>query len=477
MLSVYTIAYFIFQPKKAYGGSFFFISSTLISFIYVNFIIYNEYLKKDFFSPISIFSILMLFHFIIPGLFIPFYSSFFSDPFNFNYIGEAQAFILLCYFAFHIGYIFFNLIKKKTYTHGLTPTRFKVWKNNWVGITLIIFLIIGWLSRLYILENMAYSQFSRQYSDLLKVSYDSVIRIIELFPRYALIITCIHYWNTEFKINLIKWRLFLSLQIIIELLYWTPTGRKTEIILTIILPIIIKYIITKKLPSKKALLIVSFSILMLFPVMHYYRTAMDVGGFSKIASIEDIFASVESAKDLDFQHRKSPLKILLGRISLIESVSGSIRIIRTKIWDPFVGKTYYWVLIGIVPGFFWKNKPDFSFGTEFGHAAGILDYSNKITSISVTYMGEAFLNFQWLGVFVFFIFGLGFSIIYKWVLLGRKDSTRLLIYILILPSAIYIGGTFAQYFNGLLKLILIFYFLSIFISEKKSIFDGGRHFF
>jgi len=176
---------------------------------------------------------------------------------------------------------------------------------------------------------------------------------------------------------------------------------------------------------------------------------------------------VKSAKDLGLEHKKDSLEILIGRLSLLESVSGSIRIVKRSIWEYYYGKTYLWALTGVVPKILWNNKPDLSFGTEFGHASGMLKKTNNVTSISVTYIGEAYLNFGFFGMAIFFLYGIVSSVLYNWVLRRKNSSTRVLIYILILPSAIYLGGTFSLYFCGSIKILILVYFLSKFMTNKR----------
>jgi len=436
--------------------------------IYAGLILHNRYKKKELLSPIAIYALLMLVHFALPGMVLPFYEVFYSNSLNLQYSGPAQLFVLMSFFFFHIGYQLFAHQPKEQEKYELNTPNAKAWKDRRVAFVLVLLITVGWVTRFYVIESFAYSQLTRQSSDLFGGGLHSIIRILELFPRYALIIVCIHHWLKIKKNESFKWKWVVISLVLSELIYWFPAGRKTEIILTLIFPLSASYLVLKVLPSRRVLISLGVAVLMLFPIMYFYRTAMDIEGLSELNSIDDIFAAAKSAPELGIEHRKGSFEILLGRISLLEPVSGSIRIVQIKKWDLFLGKTYSWAIAGLIPGVLWKDKPNFSLGTKFGHASGILDYSNKFTAISVTFIGEAFLNFAWFGIGVWFVFGLIYSKIYMVINRGANNAVLLLMYLLLLPNILYIGGTFTLYFSGLLKLLIIFYFIGIFMLNKKQ---------
>ncbi len=439
---------------------------SLIMALYSSLIIYWQYTNKELFSPIGLYAFLMTAHFVIPGLLLPFYNKYFSDLNNLKYACEAQAFVLVCFIFFHIGYKFIQGQQKKSERLYGSPSITANWKDQKVILVIILLFIIGWAIRAYIIESSAYFQISRDTTFLLYSRLHGIIRFVEKFPQYALMIVCIHYWtvtNINFQKKL---RMIITLIFISEMGYWLIAGRKEGVILTIMLPIIIRYIILSKLPSKKLLLLISCAIIIMFPATHYYRSAMDIEKLAQRPTTKSISMSFSSAKHLYFENRKSPMDILFGRIALLEPVSGSVGIIRNDVWEPMLGKSYIWSIFSLVPGVLWEDKPKTDFGNQFGHASGILNLVNKTTSISVTYLGEAFLNFTWLGIFVFFFFGAGFSAVYKNVELWKRDETMLLIYLLLVPFILYIGGTFALYVGGLLKILVIFFFIGRFMDGR-----------
>jgi len=131
----------------------------------------------------------------------------------------------------------------------------------------------------------------------------------------------------------------------------------------------------------------------------------------------------------------------------------------------------------VFPRILWLSKPEFHYGTEFGHAAGLLYVDDWFTSVSVTFPGEAFLNFGWFGFMPFFLLGLGYGLLYNQTRMSERAQTSTLLYAITLPTILYIGGTSALYIGGLLKLIPMYALLGWIMSRTmpvsaRSVIEG-----
>jgi len=164
----------------------------------------------------------------------------------------------------------------------------------------------------------------------------------------------------------------------------------------------------------------------------------------------------------------NPGTVMLNRISLLEPLAACIRIIDEGIWEKFSGDSYIHLLYAFIPRFLFPGKPGLHYGNDFGHAAGVLSDFDFDTSVSVTFIGETYLNFGWIGVIVGFAFGLVFTVLYNLATSAVNKLTWLVIYALTLPSIIYFGGTFALYFGGLVK-ITPFYYILLFLIKKRNV--------
>ena len=150
----------------------------------------------------------------------------------------------------------------------------------------------------------------------------------------------------------------------------------------------------------------------------------------------------------------------------MEPVSASIRLIKDGDWEPMLGSSYAEALLSLIPRVLWPGKPDLHYGTEFGHAAGFLSPGDWLTSISVTYFGEAFLNFAWGGLFPMFMMGMILGGVYRQLRVSVRQETWMLVFVIALPTVLYVGGTFALHFGGLIKL-LPFFFLVGWMMESR----------
>jgi hypothetical protein len=146
-----------------------------------------------------------------------------------------------------------------------------------------------------------------------------------------------------------------------------------------------------------------------------------------------------------------------------------MRLINTGQWDPFLGKSYGEGLMGLIPRLIWPNKPDMHYGTEFGHAAGYLSANDWHTSISVTFVGEAFLNFWWLGFIPFFLIGTIYGFIYNNAERGTHRQTWVLLYAVTLDTLLYVGGTFGGHFGGLLKLWPMYFVIGTLMRRSRRV--------
>jgi hypothetical protein len=229
---------------------------------------------------------------------------------------------------------------------------------------------------------------------------------------------------------------------LLELAYWLPTGRKEEIILGLILPLMVRYLLTLRLVSWRKCVVLGAFIVALFPLTHYYRVAVDLAEEAEIDFGVRISAALALAEETDVLGDIDYSTVVLSRLSLLEPMDAAVRLIEEERWQKQWGSTYANFFLGLIPRVLWAEKPNFHYGTEFGHRSGMLDESDEVTSISVTLFGEAFLNFGVAGVFVAGCIGYIFGAIYAAFRIGRSPD-------------FYVGGTFVLYFLGLAKTLLV----------------------
>jgi hypothetical protein len=257
------------------------------------------------------------------------------------------------------------------------------------------------------------------------------------------------------------------------MMYWLPTGRKYPTILAVLIPLIVRYLMTKQIPSFKTIAIAGTFVLVLFPATHVYRMAQRT--FANPAEVQGLGATIELAISSfgDFERLKREGHVgaggnALGRFDLTESIAAAVRIIDDDIWAPRLGQDYFNGMINLFPRFLWPDKPQLAYGNAFGNAAGMIGRyrPDQLTSISVTLPGEAFLNFGWAGAVFMAAFGCLYALIYRLYVGAPHSPTRLLLYVIAIPTILYIGATFALFYSTLARLIVFFWVLGKFMEIR-----------
>lgn len=423
----------------------------------------KDFLEKNLFSPRSIFSGLTILHFGFPSILLSYKNSFVNKAMYAD-INSAILMVLISLLFYYWGYKYVYGKTKHLKLADVTPS----FNETRITKTIIGLLIAGYISRFLIIISGGYFQISRatQVEDL-KGPFYSIFYTVEEFPLYALCLAAIALWAKRESRTKRKWS-FITLTIgLSELLYWLISGRKEQTIMAFLYPFIVYNIMTLKLPSKKVILTFIIFLMLYFPFNFYYRYLLQAGGLGAVNPIEvltnpEFLGQLTEFEDMNQNESGG----LLERINLMESITGAVSIKNHGKWESFPGENYVSAVYSIVPRFLWPGKPEFHYGNEFGHAVGILYPRDDITSISVTFIGEAYLNFSFAGVVVIGFFGIFFAYFYKLIFSSKNYLTWLFVYLTILPTLLYFGGTFTLYFGGLIKLVPFSYLIGYYCSKK-----------
>jgi hypothetical protein len=422
-----------------------------------------DYRHGNMASPLCLTAALFCVHFAVPGVVIAIDQELLVIEQNLPYVLKAQVFALLCFAVFHGTYTFLFRRDKRTHRSGRTAQ--ELWHDGRLLLVLAILFLAGWADRAYVIASDGYLQLNRAVQGQLEGPFYAAVRMIELFPQSAVFMALIHLFalpaDDERRPTWVRICLFLW---IAEFLYWLPSGRKEEIILLLITPFLLLNTVTGRLPKVRTVGLVAVMVIMLFPITFFYRAAWS----EKSLAGADIFDVIrESAAEVQARNYDSQLssgQIIFNRLSLLEPSAACVRLIDEREWELAVGESYTEALLGIIPRFMWPGKPDVHYGTTFGQDAGYIASNDDVTSISVSYVGEAYLNFGMMGFIAFVLMAAIYEAVYAKAKFGSRKVTWALMYATVLPILLYAGGTFALYFGGLIKLLPLFYGLSRFSS-------------
>lgn len=427
--------------------------------IYCGAVVWREHRAQSLASPLAIYGVLFAVHFAVPGMFFSASEDHFVDERNATYLGHAIAYIALCFVGVHIGSRLAESAAQPT-TESPRITGFLPGRTAFVVLTLTL---LGFAARAIVLSADAYFQITRTDAGALAGPYYAAIRTIELFPLFALALWSLYYFSKKHPTRTSRWGLLFLF--ISEFGYWLPSGRKEGWILAIVIPLLARYLAVKRLPSLSVGVAAAALIVVLVPITTYYRDAIELIGITGASPTEVIVEAAGAADVVADLDDVSPLRTVLNRFSLVEPISACIRLFENSEFVITPGEPYLSAITAQIPRLLWPDKPDLHYGTQFGHASGLSYPSDWATSISVTFPGEAFLNLGWGGVLVMFVLGFGFSALYYAQQWGVRWQ---FLYLVSLPTLLYIGGTFAIYFSGLAKLLLFFYLISSWITARGS---------
>ena len=435
--------------------SFLFLITLSISVVYLSKL-------KLLVSPAAIFCTLSIFHVIIPAIFIQL-GILKTYPWNVYYLDDAIIFCFLCVLSYMFGFLM--ALRRYPGNHNFTK-RFPNWKLNRVFLFAMGIMIIGIWARYQIVIGGGYFQVFRGGNNLMDSDSGvySWLYQLENFPLIALLIILSWRFSHGYK----TFGLFTIVLWTIEIIYWLPTGKKEAIILALALPYVCYYFVTRNLPSRKKVVAVGLFVILLFPLISVYRGSME--NLDPSGTLIDVY---DASMTQEVAENRGTFESVINRLSFIETTAAAIRLIDTGNYHLKFMENYVSGVLGLIPRFIWPDKPELSYGNQFGFDAGFLTRKDLYTSVSATYFGESFLNFSWFGFIPFFFVGFIFHVFYAICSSKMSIQSGAFLYCSLISNILYLGGTFAVYFPGAIKSLII-YGLVVYGLSVKLIFKNSR---
>jgi hypothetical protein len=416
--------------------------------------------------PGKIYALLFIAHIAVPTLLLGLgQAPRFVNNANEAYLVSSILFSWTCLLGTTLGATFAARLRLYA-PAAVTKTVFH-WRGDRTLIAVGFLVLATWATRAYVVQSDGYFQLQRATQGELEGPLYAAIRMVEQFGMFANVLLSAYTWGRKTSPSARLVRLVMVLTAC-EFMYWLPSGRKEDTILSVLLPVATRHLLTGYRPTRRAIVIFATFVALFFPLSHYYRLAIEFNltnlSADEALSLIDLASSSAGSAEVDIR----PTDVVFNRVSLLEPISASMRLVSQGIWPLLAGQSYAEVLLTLVPRVAWAGKPEFHYGNDFGHAAGYLGIDDEATSISVTYFGEAFLNFSWLGGIAMFAIAFIFTTLYKLAAASSDRITGAMMYLLCLPSLLYLGGTFTLYFGGLLKILPFFYLICCWIRERKA---------
>jgi hypothetical protein len=242
----------------------------------------------------------------------------------------------------------------------------------------------------------------------------------------------------------------------------------------------IKWIYTRRIPVG-AIAAVFALILFLYPVKNEFRfRVMENAGGEELAEqplLSKAFVWIEQAADYwvgTFKGDRDLWEATSGatlRTDLIHQVA-HIHSMTPSVVPYQYGETYSYFAVSLIPRVLWPDKPATGsanrfFGVNYGLQT---EESSKITTFGVSILGEAFMNFGWLGVIVIMLLqGLILGVLHH--IFGEPRSgpggqaVFLALFVFFLNG---IGSSAEILFGGILQNLICGYLLLLWAREKPT---------
>jgi len=100
----------------------------------------------------------------------------------------------------------------------------------------------------------------------------------------------------------------------------------------------------------------------------------------------------------EIEEQRDSLALGFGRI-------GDDSLERVLAWTPskvpfWGGETYEFIVYMMIPRFLWRDKPGFNYWNKFGKVYGFISEADNQTSVGISFLGEGYMNFGFLGMFL-----------------------------------------------------------------------------
>jgi hypothetical protein len=333
----------------------------------------------------------MMIQFIIPSLYL-----------STIWPNEYWASVLV-YRDFYPDVAFITLLGQSLFFLGYEATRKKT-SNNFklklylpsprsFVLVLLPLVVAVWSSRFILLNTGSYYQLVR--TEFMEQSYwYSILAQISSYGIYTVAGTWLFYWLVRGTLWGKRWLCMSSGFTMMEFLWYFPSGSR-EPVLALGIAILFAYIfVRQKIPFKWIIGGILIGLLSI-SALDFYRYSISYIADPRVVKIDQLQEAMVSAKYGFFQDWVSGnwLTRSLARISDAHSIAAILDGV-PEIVPYLYGETYAKIPFVFIPRFIYPLKPELNLPINrwFFQLAG--------GSSPTTLIGEAYLNFGWLGIFI-----------------------------------------------------------------------------
>lgn len=389
---------------------------TLISL----FLHHTASIKRDVFHPVVLYKVIFIVGFWFCGILL-------LKEGTIEKIVLLETFFvgLLSVIMLDLGALFIrgNFSTKKMYVKN---EQNELISNNFLIVKLFIILYLcNWLWRIYALKSgWLYGTHVGTYLEVSKIS--NIIGTLNNLGWFFFVGILVYS-----RIN--KWSYMLIFGLF-EFIWLFLSGSKSSVINLLLVLLLTYHLRSRVIKFNKLVkwfILFMPLIVSVFYFANLYRMLARInllsGGSMKLTdTIKLMFSENQYSYSIDMI-----LNNMLDRVNLAKSVALLIQAMNVSNIEYWLGKSYIAIFVWFIPRIIWPNKPTVSVGYWYGKE--VLGWSyNARSEGAITLMGDAYLNFGYVGViFIMFLVGWLISAIYS--NLRKKGDFGLFILLSIYP--------------------------------------------
>ena len=274
------------------------------------------------------------------------------------------------------------------------------------------------------------------------------------------------------------WRLLATVSVVVSLALGLFAFSKTALIRPLVIVIVARYMTQRRISWWALGGLAAFFALLAFPLVVSLRdiaAQADIRA-DPIASTLNLLTSDELAHSVlaGPESAKANVGGVLGRglltmVGRVASTAGDS--------VPFLnGSSYTSGFETLVPKFIWEDKAKLNVGNSYGQLLGVLPHSDVLTNISISQIGESYLNFGVLGLALIMLAWGIFARFVDTVLSGAPQSWfRLLMFMNIGWQEAAWSNTVPPFLKQFLALAIIILIIDLLFRSFQFLLGGAVH--
>lgn len=294
------------------------------------------------------------------------------------------------------------------------------------AIVISTLLVVGWGARAYAFATGRYF-----YGDAAATPINGGSWLVSAATDLPLLAAAYcgarYYFARRAGLSYGSTRAWYYLLLLVEVAYYAPTARRTSLLAILMMILVLRYYALQVRPSLVSLLVmITLAVVVVFPVLDAYRNPKTGTAYQNNLG-ENMLRATQSLAS------SSPRESVdLGLSSTFQRFSGVTSVAAFRHYGPDAlgrrrGETLSWLYTGLLPRAIAPNKPNpGAFGNEIALKFAIANPGPVRTSVTVTPVGEMYLNYRVPGIIIgLFVLG-GMYRIISAVLAGRAKEPLVL---------------------------------------------------